>query len=436
MRLLLSRFFLFTAVIAGLVCLPVSAQTLNDLHNFTSQPDGGYPGGNVVADKNGNLYGTSEEGGSGCAPIGCGTIWELSPPATAGGPSTETILYNFQGTSSDGSSPWGGLTMDTKGNLWGTTQFGGGSRCLTGCGTIFQLKRPTSGGSWTHHLAHSFAGGTHDGQQPLGGVVFDSAGNLYGTALGGGSHTSCPGGSCGIVFKMTPSGGSSYRYSVIWNFGGNGDGGAPESTPIVDTAGNLYGTTVGGGSGTNAQGTVWELSPSGSSYTESVLYSFVNTGNTGYYPEGSLVLDARGNLYGTNLFGGSFRNCSNGCGTIFRLKPPTSGGLWTLNTLYTFTGEGDGLNPYYGLLLNRSTGTFYGTTPFSFGSTDDCGVAFSLQKPTVSGASWTFAVLHTFVNTDGCRPTSGLTFGSGGSVYGTTNIGGSGTVGTVFQLTP
>jgi len=195
MRLLLSRTFLYITLIAGLACVPVSAQTLSDLHNFTGQPDGGYPGGNVVADKNGNLYGTSEGGGSGCTPIGCGTVWELSPPATAGGAWTETILYNFQGTSSDGSSPWGGLTMDAKGNLWGTTQFGGGSRCSGGCGTVFQLKRPTSGGNWTHHLAHSFAGGTHDGQQPLGGVVFDSAGNLYGTALGGGSHTSCAGGS-------------------------------------------------------------------------------------------------------------------------------------------------------------------------------------------------------------------------------------------------
>lgn len=433
MRLLISRLALritvAVAVTAGPLNLPTTAQTLSVLHNFVGQPDGGYPGGMVVEDKDGNLYGTSEGGGSNCSPNGCGTVWELSP--TAGGVWTETILYNFQGTSTDGSSPWGGLAMDSRGNLWGTTQFGGGSACgSTGCGTVFQLKRPASGSTtWTHHLAHSFAGGTRDGAQPLGGVVFDSTGNVYGTALSGGSQGH------GIVFKMTPSG-LSYTYGVIWNFGASGDASGPESTPVLDSAGNIYGTTVAGGSGTNPQGTAWELSPSGSGYTESVLYSFPNTGKTGYFPQAGLVLDAQGNLYGMNLFGGNFKNCASGCGTIFKLKPPTSGGAWTLNILYTFQGGSDGLNPYNAMTIDRATSTFYGSTPFSEGGTDDCGVVFSLQKPATSGASWTFTTLHDFDNTDGCHPTTGMVLASDGSVYGTTNVGGAGAVGTVFQLTP
>ena len=329
-----------------------SGWILNLLHTFSGGSDGGYPAARVIFGPDGSLYGTTEEGGEGGCEF-CGTVFSLKPPATACKtalcPWTQTVLYTFTG-GSDGSGPGGGdLIFDQAGNLYGTTQAGGylGGVCSAngGCGVVFELT-PSNGG-WTESVVYTFTGGS-DGANPYAGVIFDKAGNLYGTSFLGG-NPGCFYGGCGAVFQLTPSG-SGWAVNVLYSFQGGSDGGEPIGGLIFDGSGNLYGTTTLGGS--DSGGTIFELTPSGGGWTFDVLYNF-----TGYYGSwGSLVMDAAGNLYGTAVGGGAY-----GTGSIFKLT--RSGGSWSYTSLHDFYSPTDGGSPFCNVVFDAN-GNLYGTTPW------------------------------------------------------------------------
>ena len=279
----------------------MSGGTETVLYSFQGGNDGAIPADGLIADASGNLYGTTEQGGGkGCMAQGCGTIFKIAPSGA------ETVLYKFKGNT-DGWFPVGNLLLDLSGNLYGTTEYSGNiAHCSgTGCGTVFEL----SGGTKT--ILYTFqgvAGTTFDGSLPMSGLIADSSGNLYGTTKNGGTGAGCYGG-CGTAYELAKSG-SSYNEKVLYNFqgwasGGQVDGAFPWSSLLSDGT-NLFGTTQGGGVKCGC-GTVFELSPNGGSYNETVLFSFMRgngLGTTGFSPENSLVQDSLGNLYGTTFSGG------------------------------------------------------------------------------------------------------------------------------------
>ncbi|MGA2369618.1 MAG: choice-of-anchor tandem repeat GloVer-containing protein [Candidatus Korobacteraceae bacterium] len=287
------------------------------LYSFCAQtncPDGEYPYAGLIFDAAGNLYGTTQSGGNvggNCGTYGCGTVFELTP--TGGGSWTEQVLHAFNGT--DGSTPFAGLIFDAAGNLYGTTEDGG----AYGEGTVFELTL-IAGGGWTEQVLYSFGNGTGDGTAPIAGLIFDAAGSLYGTTVSGGTYTCFGGDECGTVFELTPTAGGGWTEQVLHNFtGAYNDGAYPYGDLIFDTAGNHYGTTSEGGNA--GAGTAFELTPTeGGSWTQQVLHSF-GIGTDGARPNAGLVFDAAGNLYGTTYFGGTNNSmCScNSCGTVFEL---------------------------------------------------------------------------------------------------------------------
>src|SRR5258708_3669115 len=220
------------------------------IYAFTGQADGGFPYSNLISDAAGNLYGTTIFGGNStgneCGGGGCGVVYELSP--ASGGGWTEKVIYAFAG-GTDGAEPVGGLTFDGAGNLYGATSFEGSTACvpLNSCGTVFKLT-PTSGGGWTETVIYSFKGGK-DGRIPGGNLVFDKSGNLYGTTAAGGGGTSfvCLGDGCGTVFELTPTSGDGWKETVLHAFTGGKDGASPAGALVLDAAGNRYGTTGYGG---------------------------------------------------------------------------------------------------------------------------------------------------------------------------------------------
>jgi uncharacterized repeat protein (TIGR03803 family) len=286
------------------------------LYSFCPQggfcTDGAEPFAGLIIDAAGNLYGTTREGGT----YGdLGTVFELTPQA--GGGWTEQVLQSFNDV--NGAEPFAGLTFDAVGNLYGTTYEGG----VHGAGTVFELT-PTGGEGWTEQVLYSFCSQTNctDGTQPWAGLIFDAAGNLYGETLVGGVGGSTYGGEYtgGTVFELTPTGGGNWTETLLHSFGSGTDGANPSGGLIFDAAGNVYGTTEGGG--TYGTGTAFELTPTaGGGWTEQVLHSFNNNGTDGAYAEGGLIFDAAGNLYGTTEGGGAYDICSGGCGTVFELTP-------------------------------------------------------------------------------------------------------------------
>jgi uncharacterized repeat protein (TIGR03803 family) len=308
------------------------------LHNFAG-PDGMSPFSSLTFDPAGNLYGTTVDGGA----SGGGTVFKLTP---SGGLWVETVLYSFAG-GVDGAFPNPGVIFDGSGNLYGTTSFGG----VDENGTVFELMH--SNGSWKETVLHSFTG--TDGSNPYAGLIFDSVGDLYGTTFSGGADGD------GAVFELMPKNGT-WTEVVLHSFAGL-DGENPYASLIFDLAGNLYGTTVGGGA--SGGGTAFELTPLGGIWTETVLWSFVGV----YGPEGAVIFDKAGNLYGTTLRGGT-----DGTGTVFELTP--SGGGWTETVLHNFTSTGgDGLYPHDALIFD-SAGNLYGTTAGGGAAGD--GVAFEI----------------------------------------------------------
>ena len=379
----------------------------------------------LVMDTRGNLYGTTSDGGA----QGAGIVFEVSPPSSIAGNWTESVLWSFGSNPTDGTYPYAGLIIDSRGNLYGTTTGGGGP---LDNGTVFELTPPsTTGGNWTESILWSFGSGT-DGNQPEAGLTMDANGNLYGTTSCGGTHGDNPYCS-GTVFQLTPPSGSggNWTESILWNFNGT-DGLYPTSSVIMDTDGDLFGTTACGGAfGKSAycqsgggSGTVFELTPpstNGGKWTESVLWSF--NGSDGESPQNGIVMDHNGNLYGTTCGGGPYGRCSlfgSSGGTVFELTQ--SGGSWTESVIWSFGNGPDGIYPQAGLIMDAS-GNLDGTTK-NAGAWGG-GTAFELTPPASSGGSWNESILWGFgKGEDGNNLTAGLIMDTGGNLYGTTGGGG------------
>jgi uncharacterized repeat protein (TIGR03803 family) len=362
------------------------------LYNFTQFDHGLQPRAGVILDDAGNLYGTTMHGGFG----GVGTLFKLAPNGT------ETVLYDFQSNGKDGLYPGAPVVADAAGNLYGTTTGGGNGTCGNGygCGTVFEGAT----------VLHAFTAAGGDGYIPESGLILDQSGNLYGTTYEGGGGSGCNGNGCGTVFRLSPS----RRETVLHTFVGGTDGSGPEASLMMDQAGNLFGTTSGGGA--YSAGIVFKLAPDG---TETVLHSFGGEGD-GKYPQSRVIADRAGNLYGTTYTGGGGVDC----GTVFKLAPDG-----TETVLYAFKGSPDGCYPYAGLL--RRNGILYGTT-VNGGSLDGWGTIFALAT------DGTETVLHRFHIHYGAHPYGDLVADRKGNLYGTTFEGGycKRGCGTVFEISP
>jgi len=384
------------------------------LYSFAGGSDPKLPYAGLIFDKAGNLYGTTEFGGTNSQ----GTVFEITP--NSNGTWTQNVLYNFTG-SADGGQPYASLVFDTAGSLYGTTMFGGSANCTLGCGTVFKLT-PGSGG-WSETVLYTFSGGS-DGREPSARVVFDAAGNLYGTTLLGGNISSVCSSGCGTIFKLT-QGSSGWTESVLYAFEGGADGASPYDGLARDPAGNLYGTVYAGG--TSGNGAIFKLTSSSSGWTETVLHAF-SGGGDGKYPYGDLILDAAGNLYGTAFQGGG-----PGYGLVFELLPNAKGG-WKERVLHAFYNTPAG-NPVAGLVMDAA-GNLYGTTMLGVSRSScggGCGTLFKVSP--ASGNAWIFKVIHVFGHgTDGYHPTGDLILDSAGNIYGTTQAGGAQGSGLVFEI--
>jgi uncharacterized repeat protein (TIGR03803 family) len=412
------------------------------LYAFQGGSDGAYPTGNLIFDSAGNLYGVTGSGGVGgsgdCSPAyggpGCGTVYELSPNGNGGW--TKTTLYAFQ-SENDGAFPAAALIFDGAGNLYGTTYRGGTGTCQPdGCGTVFELS-PNGSGGWTETVLYNFQGGagpTADGASPWG-LIFDKAGNLYGsTELGGNTGNNCSQG-CGTVYELEPQAGGGWAEQILYRFCPQGgrcsDGSWPQAGLTFDESGNLYGSAAYGGNSTFQFGTIFELTPGGGgSWTETTLYEFkgdtVNPSDAAT-PNGGLIFDRSGNLYGTASGAGMFAYP----GAVFELSPTGAGG-WTESVPFTFAfplNGNEGFLPYAGLVLDQS-GNFYGTTASGGSNTcnegNGCGLVFGLSP--AGGGALSQTPLYAFQDgSSGAFPNSGLIFDQAGNLYGVAEGGGSGT---------
>ncbi len=314
-----------------------------------------------------------------------------------------TTLYSFT-SKTDGEDPTPALVMDQNGNIYGATTYGGSGGCGgKGCGSVFELS-PNGSGIWTKTELFGFNG--TNGFNPVGNLLIDASGNLYGTTLTGGTAS----GASGVVFELSPSNGS-WTETSLYNFSDGTDGGYPLGLTF-DGKGNIFGSVEGGGA--NSYGGVYELSPNGSGgWNESVIYSFTN-GDDGANPWGSLAIDSAGNLYGAARFGGGSTACSSGCGTIYRLRPSASG--WLFSRLYAFEGPGGG-NPNGSPILD-SAGNLYAST---YAGGHGYGVSFKLA-PKATG-SWTETLLHDFTDNADGEGASPLIADSAGNLYGGSSAG-------------
>ena len=386
---------------ASLLAATVQAQSFQILHSFTGFGDGSVPEAGVTMDRAGNLYGTTLQG----------TVFKLSHRGSGW---VLTTLYTFRG-GPDGANPVSRVVFGPDGTLYGTTTAGGGS----GSGTVFNLRPPATVCEatecpWNETILYRFTGLSDGGAPQYGDLVFDTAGNIYGTASGGG--LSCPQGTCGVVFKLTPSGGG-WTESVLYRFTGGNDGGVPYSGVTFDAAGNLYGTTTMGGA--HSDGTAYELTPSASGWTETTLYAFGGS-DLSYSPFGGLIFDRQGDLFGT-AFGGP-----NGAGTVYELEP--SNGGWAYNLVYGFSG-------YAG---PRDTPTMdAGGNIFLTDLNTGPEQAGSVYKLTPGAGGWTATDLYDFNgDRDGAAPFGNVVWDADGNVYGTTTLGGTNNLGIVFEITP
>ncbi len=340
--------------------------------------------------------------------------------------STEKLIFDLGTPGSDG-----GLILDSRGDLFGAS----GSEDPFVMGTVYEAKR-FANGTWGLDVLYRFLGG-NDGRGPNPGLIFDSAGNLYGTTQAGGANScpSAPTSTCGTIFELSPTPKGEWTEKQLYNFAGitgtNADGEAPNSGLVADSAGNLYGTTAFGGA---YHGTVFQLTPRpNGTWTETILYRF--PGGDGFGPSG-LIRDSEGILYGFARAGGATDN-----GTIFELSPNTDG-TWTYHVVYTFCSRAncsDGSGPT-GITLD-SQRNLYGMTNYGgavpcSAASNGCGTIFKLVRGT--GDTWGFRLLHTFCIKsqcpDGAFPSGAPTLQSSGTLYGLTTAGGKTSQGTLFKL--
>jgi len=379
------------------------------LHSF-SDSEGFFPYSGLVSDNAGNLYGTTLNGGP-----GAGTIYMLSPPGTSGTGWTESVIYRFGG--SDGSSPYGTLTIDNAGNLYGTADAGGSANCLGGCGLVYELSPPVAPGeNWEQNVLYMFGGGS-DGFSPEGGVVLNHSGNLLGTTEHGGLYDA------GTVFDLSRPTlpGGSWTKTSLWDFTGGKDGSTPGVESLVsDGLGHIFSTTYFGGD--FGGGTVFVLAQTSGVWNETVLHSF-GQDTDGANPTAGLVRTKSGALAGTTQMGGP-----EGLGTAFALTPPSQqGGEWIYTVLHYFGSfEGDGWTPQGPLTVgNRG---LYGTT-LQGGLSDPLGTIYELMP--VNG-NWVERILYDCVPTSS-NPYSGVLIHNG-SLFGTFGAGGVNGEGAVYQL--
>lgn len=409
-----SSSILALAFILGLAMTPTAqAQTYQVIHTFTGGGDGAYPTSGLTIDVSGNLYGTAFGGGT----QNDGAIFSLD---NNDGSWLLTTMYSFK-EGNDGAGPIGALVIGPDGALYGSTSAGGGGPCLSesgyrGCGTVYSLRPPARAPAtvlynWNSTILHRFS--QTDGSDPQGPLTFDSSGNIYGTTVGGGDAD------WGVIYKLVPSGGG-WTQNIVYQPQGNGDGASPMGGVVLDQSGNLYG--IFSQNGPNNYGAVYELSPSGSGWRESTVHSFTFQGNNGAGPQGGLIFDNSGNLYGTTV------HDQNGGGTVLELAK--SGGSWSYDFVYGLSGGID-LGPYDKLTMDAD-GNLYGTSyadgEYGYGN---------VFKLTRSGGGWNYTSLHDFTGgTDGANPICQLVFDSSGNLYGTTTNGGSDHKGVVFEITP
>jgi uncharacterized repeat protein (TIGR03803 family) len=399
------------AVILFLFLTPAAsrAQTFRVLHSFGDGNDGAGLWSNIVFDEKGNLYGVTSGGGI----YGDGAAFELTASST--GRWKESVIHSFS-AKTDGASPNGPLALGAAGSLYGVTQEGG----LYLGGTVFKLTPGSEG--WTFAVLYEI--GTKDGD-----VMLDRSGNLYGP-IGAGTY----GG--GAIAELSP-GSDGWTYKILHSFcryTGCPDGEAP-SNLIWDSAGNLYGTAFSGGyvyPKCGGCGTVFELSPEpAGGWKEHTLHKFGAFHGDGVAPSSGLLLDSSGNLYGATGGGGSHVCGLGGCGTVFKLTPGADG--WKETILYNFKGGADG-GAGLGPLVFDKAGNLYGTTAFGGDAQCICGVVFKLTPS--SNGKWKYSRLHAFVASDGYEPAAGLIIDSKGNLYGTTVVGGKYGGGVVYEITP
>ncbi len=409
--MLMLLFLMFVLLFTSLTAQSVQAQTLTVIHNFTGGLDGGNPYAGLTMDAAGNLYGTTC--GTPCiaGANNAGTVFRLSKKGSGW---LFTPLYVFRG-GNDGAGPVARVIIGPNGSLYGTTYMGGAGSCGgSGCGTVFNLKPPPSippniFGGWQESVLYSFQGGSDGAYPELGDLVFDQAGNIYGTTGNGGNANA------GTVFQLTPSSGG-WQENVLYTFTGGSDGNGPLGTLDLDAQGNLYGTTLSGGGGSclyGSCGTVFELMPSGSGWTEKTLHSFQG-GSDGGNPIGGLTEGA-----GTTSLGGI-----NGGGTAFILN----------NQLFNYSFTGGPYNyPYPGPWSSLvdgpigASGTTYADGAYQYGS------VFYMY----GCAGWDAITLHDFTGgPDGALPVGSLVFDANGNIFGTTSAGGANGFGVVFEIIP
>ncbi len=382
-----------------------SAQTFSVLYSFTGGVDGGSPSEGLVRNTQGNLYGTTYYGGTGSCTengvSGCGTVFKVTPDGI------ESVLHSFQ-QGRDGAHPWAGVTIDMTGNLFGTTTAGG----LSNLGIAYKLD--TSG---AETILHYFRGGSRDGASPYSGLVLDNLGSLWGTNTAGG-NPSCGirGSGCGTIFKLRNG-----KETILHRFSGSPDDGTSSfATNLLPAKAEIvYGVTSQGGTSNN--GTIYKLNHSGKM---TILYNFRGK-DDGCEPSGQLAMDKQGNIYGTTSFCGRL-----GVGTLYKFS---KSGLLTV--LYTFqsAGTGDGASPYGGVTRD-ARGNLYGTTLFGGTGCDrgqSCGTVFKFSR-----AGKMTILHRFNEPTDGAALWGSVTLDGKGNLYGTTSVGGPGSAGTVWKIAP
>ena len=396
------------ALVLFAALLPAQAQQLQQLGLFNGN-NGTNPNPRLVADAAGNLYGTTFYGGF-YGTYGPGTVFKVSRHGSGWSLST---LYRFHG-GSDGSNPWGGVVFGPDGALYGTASGGGSDHG----GVVYKLQPqptgcPTAICYWQETVLHNFTG-EPDGAGPQGDLVFDRAGNLYGTTFGGGQGTN----GNGVVYRMSPSQGG-WNETVLYAFSGGADGGIPQDGVVMDQAGNLYGTTEWDGA--DSYGVVYELSPSNGAWTETVLHTFAG-GSDGHYPAG-LTIDNAGNVYGDTGDGGA-----NNYGTVYQLSPANGG--FNYNIIFNYSADTGGPFPVTALTADGS-GNLYGCNVS--GPNGAYGTAFKL---TPAQGSWNFNALWEFNEFEGyelnCKPL----LDAQGDIFGVASSAGEDYDGTVWEITP
>jgi uncharacterized repeat protein (TIGR03803 family) len=435
-------------IFVGFSAVAVAQPVETVIHNFTNSPDGSLPNASVAISK-GMVYGVTPFGARAGGFTGSGLVFGLTPPSGGRGSWTETLVHSF-GANSGGVIPQGRLISDAQGALYGTTNEGGTNSCL--CGTVFKLTPPSPPGkAWTRSTLYSFTGA--DGSAPEGGMTFGPEGVLYGTTYSGGAGN-------GVVFRLTPPavGKTRWTEATLTLFSGETANGAVDAHPrgrLIIDKGVIYGTNTGGAYG---GGTVFKLTPPAkgkTAWTETILFAF-KSGKEGGDPEGGLIMDAAGDLYGMTEKGG-IKNCPpnsafipNGCGVIFKLTPAGTGTLWKETILHSFRGGADGANPL-GELAIDTKGNLYGTTSNGgvhgctiSGVLYGCGTIFKLAPPAAGHTVWLETQLYRFPEEmtsgrsyypNGIEPLDGVAVDSKGNFYGTAYAGGVGGVGVVFELT-